>query len=235
MPDPAMELVDAIRAELPLHADPDRAPGQQAYMKSTIPFYGITAPDLRRALKPLLKKHVLRDRAAWESAIRTLWDEVTHREEWYAALAIANHRRYRDWSENIDALPLYEHLIRTGAWWDVCDSIAADLVGSVLASNREDATPIMRDWSADPHLWIRRVSILSQLKHKADTDRALLAGCIEHSIDDRDFFARKGIGWALREFSRTDPDWVADFVESHEDRLSALSKKEALRLITPNR
>jgi len=235
MTDPATELVEAIRTELPLHADPDRAPGQQAYMKSTIPYYGITAPDLRKALKPLLKRHVLPDRASWESSIRTLWDEVTHREEWYAALAIANHRRYRDWSESIDALPLYEYLARTGAWWDVCDSLAADLVGSVLAANRQEATPIMREWSHDPHLWIRRVSILSQLKHKAETDRALLAGAIERSMDDRDFFARKGIGWALREFSKTDPTWVADFVESHEDRLSALSKKEALRLITRNR
>jgi 3-methyladenine DNA glycosylase AlkD len=152
-------------------------------------------------------------------------------EEWYAAISIAKHRPYREWREHPDSLTLYEHMVRAGAWWDVCDPIAADLVGAVLAANRLEVTPTMREWSRDPHLWIRRVSILSQLTFKSETDRALLADCIEPSMDDRDFFARKGIGWALREFSKSDPEWVAQFVASHEDRLSGLSRREAMRLI----
>lgn len=231
MPDPARSLVDAIREEFSRHADPERAAGQKAYKKSSIPYFGLTAPRTRNLLKPLLSAYVLPDRASWESAIRTLWDEVTHREEWYAASSIAKHRPYREWREQIGSLPLYEHMVRTGAWWDVCDVIAADLVGAVLAANREDVTPIMRRWALDPHLWIRRVSILSQLTFKDATDRALLADCSVPSMDDRDFFARKGIGWALREFSKTDPVWVAEFVANHEDRLSGLSRREATRLM----
>lgn len=234
MSDPARELVHAIRSGLARHADPERAAGQQAYMKSPIPYHGITTPDLRALMKPLLAGFVLPDRTAWESAILTLWDEVTHREEWYAAIAVARHRPYREWSESMDSLSLYEHMVRTGAWWDVCDVLASDIVGAVLAANREETTPVMRRWARDPHLWIRRVSILSQLKAKGATDRTLLADCIEPSIDDHDFFARKGIGWALREFSKTDPEWVAEFVRSHEDRLSGLSKREALRLMMPD-
>jgi 3-methyladenine DNA glycosylase AlkD len=186
---------------------------------------------LRATLRRVLKAHPLRERSAWETAVRALWDEATHREEWHAAIGVARHRRYRNWRISIDSLPLYEHMIRTGQWWDVCDEIAQRLVGEVLAANREDVTPLMREWARDDDLWIRRVSILCQLKFKDATDRDLLAACIEPSLDDRDFFARKGIGWALREFSRTDPAWVRDFVARHEDRLSGLSKREALRLL----
>lgn len=232
MPDPARDLVDVIRADLAGHGDPERAAGQRAYMKSAIPYHGLTTLELNARLKPILAGHVLPDRASWEAAIRILWDEVTHREQWYAAIAIARHRPYGTWRESLESLPLYEHMIRTGAWWDVCDLIAQELVGVTLLANREDVTPVMRAWSHDDHLWIRRVSILSQLKFKENTDRDLLSDCIQPSMDDRDFFARKGIGWALRQFSKSDPDWVKAFVDEHEDRLSGLSKREALRLLT---
>lgn len=144
MSDPARDLVEHICDALARHADPVRAAGQQAYMKSAIPFHGITAPELNALLKPILTGHVVPDRASWETTIRTLWDGVTHREEWYAAIAIARHRPYREWRESPDSLPLYEHMIRTGAWWDVCDVIAQELVGKVLATNRDDVTSVMR-------------------------------------------------------------------------------------------
>lgn len=225
----AERLVDDLRAALRAGANPDQAAGQQAYMKSTIPYFGLTAPEMKLAFKGPLITHTLPDREDWEWAIRELWDQVTHREEWYAAIGIANHRAYRQWATGLASLPLYEHMIRTGAWWDVCDSIAADLVGSLLRTHPARVTPLIRQWSRDEHLWIRRVSILSQLKAKTQTDRELLADCIQPSLDDKDFFARKGIGWALREFSKTDPDWVRQFVASHEDRLSGLSRREALK------
>jgi len=229
MPNVAELLVNDLRASLRAGANPDRAPGQQAYMKSAIPYYGLTAPEMKLAFKGPLATHTLPDRDDWERAIRELWDHVTHREEWYAAIGIASHRAYRHWTTELASLPLYEHMIRTGAWWDVCDSIGESLVGSVLRTHPEAVTPLMRQWSRDEHLWIRRVSILCQLKSKTQTDRELLSDCIQPSLDDKDFFARKGIGWALREFSKTDPVWVRRFVTAHADRLSGLSRREALK------
>lgn len=226
------DLIRDIRAGFAVLANPDVAAPQQAYMKSTIPFYGLKTPAVRNVLKPLLKQHTLRSAEEWELAIRTLWDTVTHREEWYAALDIARYGRYREYRSSLDALPLYVHLIRTGAWWDVCDEIAQHLVGEVLMKQREVASATMRDWGTDDHLWIRRCSILSQNRHREKTDPALLRDCILPSIDDSDFFSRKAIGWALRDYSRIDPAWVIAFVNEFEDRLSGLSKREALRNIS---
>lgn len=228
----ATDFIGDIRIAFSARANPEVAEQQQAYMKSTIPYYGLKAADVRKLMKPLLKEHTLQSSEEWEHVIRALWDSVTHREEWYAAIGIARYGRYRDYRSSIQALPLYEHLIRTGAWWDVCDEIAHHLVGEVLMAHRDEASNVMRLWSTDEHLWIRRCSILSQNAHKDQTDPSLLRECILPSIDDIDFFSRKAIGWALRDYSRTDSDWVVSFVNEFEDRLSGLSKREALRHIT---
>ncbi len=233
MTTPADALVADIRAAFASKANAETGEQQQAYMKSTLPYYGLKTPVVRATMKPLLVQHTLSSREEWEKAIRTLWDTVTHREEWYAAIDIARYGRYRDYRTSLDALPFYEHMIRTGAWWDVCDEIAHHLIGDVLMAHREEASDIMRAWSTDEHLWVRRCSILSQGRHKDKTDAALLRDCIVPSIDDTGFFSRKAIGWALRDYSRIDPDWVVAFVVEFEDRLSGLSKREALRHIAP--
>lgn len=224
-------LVADIRTAFASRSNRAVATQQQAYMKSSLPYYGLKTADSREALKPLFVLHTLKSAEEWELAIRTLWDNVTHREEWYAAIGISRYGRYRDYRTSLDALPLYEHMIRTGAWWDVCDSIAQHLVGDVLMAHRDEATAVMRAWSTDEHLWIRRCSILSQGTHKDKTDASLLRDCILPSIDDTDFFSRKAIGWALRDYSRINPDWVVAFVTEFEDRLSGLSKREALKHI----
>ena len=89
----------------------------------------------------------------------------------------------------------------------------------------------MFEWAKDEHLWVRRTAILSQLKFKLATDEVLLFAAIEHSTPDKDFFARKAIGWALREYSRTKPQTVIDYVRAHQQQLSGLSQREALRLL----
>jgi 3-methyladenine DNA glycosylase AlkD len=127
------------------------------------------------------------------------------------------------------ALDLYRHLIVTGAWWDLVDEIASHLVGGVLASYRPDVTPLMRAWAVDEDLWLRRTAVLSQLRHKADTDLQLLTLAIEANVDDPSFWLRKAIGWALREYARTDPAWVRAEVSRLDGRLSGLSRREALK------
>lgn len=223
-------LVAAIRNQLAERADPERAAQQQAYMKSEMPFHGIPMPEVRRLTRAELRAAgPCPDRASWERTIRGLWDSATRREERYAALVVARFPRHRPFAADPESLELYRHLVVTGQWWDLCDE-TAHLVGIVLAAHPAEIAPVLREWSRVENLWIRRVAILAQLDHKVLTDTALLAYAIEGSIDDRDFFARKGIGWALRQFSKTDPDWVRRFIAEHPE-LSGLSVREARRLI----
>lgn len=203
-----------------------RAEGQQRYMKSALPFRGITSPELKALLKPLLAEPV-DERAEWEAAVRSLFDEATHREEWYAALALLRHRHYRGWRDS-DVIPLVQHLIQAGAWWDIVDD-ASHVVAEVRLLDPVGESRRLRDWSHDPDFWVRRSSIISQLGAKDRTDVELLSAVIGPNLGDREFFIRKAIGWALRDFAKTSPDWVVTFVEELGDRMSGLSRREALK------
>ncbi|HEY0644466.1 MAG TPA: DNA alkylation repair protein [Nocardioides sp.] len=228
-----MTYVGAVRRALDGAGDPERAAQQQAYMKSELPYVGLGAPALAALLKPLLVEHRFIDRGSWEAAVLELWDDATHREEWYAAIALLRHRAYRQWIDP-ELLPLLEHLVRTGAWWDVVDVIAAHLVGQVLLDHRDEVTPLMDTWSVDDdNLWIRRTAMLSQLAHAERTDTDLLARVLVANLDDttygKEFFIRKALGWALRQHARTDPERVRTFARTHSARLSGLSRREALK------
>lgn len=223
-------VVAAVRSELARAGDPGRAAAQQAYMKSAMPYRGITAPELKALLRPLLADPALQlpDRREWEAAVRELWDGATHREERYAATALTGHRAYRRWQDP-DTLELYRHLVTTGAWWDHVDEIASQRVGPILLSHREEVTPVVLDWSQDDDLWLRRTAVISQLTFREKTDLGLLRAVIEANLDDTSFWLRKAIGWALRQHARTDPDWVRAVVDEYGERLSGLSRREALK------
>ena len=214
--------------------DPERALGQQAYMKSSIPYRGITSPELRHLLRPLLADPDLAPttRAEWEADVRGLWDHPAYREERYAALALTGHRAAHGWQDP-QALDLYRHLVETGAWWDLVDPVAADRVGPILLRHREAVTPVIRRWAVDDDLWVRRTAVLAQLKHHEETDLDLLAEVLDANLEDSlhgtDFFVRKAVGWALRQHARTDPEWVRAYVRSRGERLSGLSRREALK------
>ncbi len=225
------DLVAGIRAALAEAGDPEIAAGQQAYMKSAMPYHGVPAPRLKAVLRPLLTPYTPPDRDTWEATVLELWDGATHREERYAATALARHRGARAWQDP-QTLGLYRHLVVTGAWWDHVDEIAAHLVGGVLGGHRTEVTPVMRAWSTDDDLWVRRTAVLSQLRHRTDTDTALLHDVIVANLDDTSFWLRKAIGWALREYSRHDPDWVRAEVARLGTRLSGLSRREATRRLT---
>ncbi|MGZ4746116.1 MAG: DNA alkylation repair protein [Oryzihumus sp.] len=231
---PGAALVRAVRAALAEAADPARATGQQAYMKSAMPFRGLTSPVLRATLRPLLADpaHRLADRAEWEAAVRCLWDDAAYREERYAALALAGHRTYRAWAREVASVPLFRHLVVTGAWWDVVDEIASHRIGDVLRAHPDTEADRMRQWARDPDLWVRRTAILSQLSSKDQLDRQLLVDVIEPNLADREFFIRKAIGWALRQHAHLDPeagDWVREVVAAWGDRMAPLSRREALK------
>jgi 3-methyladenine DNA glycosylase AlkD len=129
------------------------------------------------------------------------------------------------------ALPLYERLIVEGAWWDFVDELAAHRLGEILRREGAPMKRAMKTWSRCDNLWKRRSSIICQLRFKADTDLALLFACIEPSLDSKEFFLRKAIGWALRAHADVDADPIRRYVHANEARLSPLSRREALRKV----
>ena len=125
---------------------------------------------------------------------------------------------------------MYEEMIVTGAWWDYVDVIAIHRIGEYLLRDYPSRMKkTMRRWSAGEDLWKRRTSILCQITFKSDTDLDLLYDCIRPSLASREFFLRKAIGWALRQYAWTNPKEVKRYVREHEDELSGLSKREALK------
>ncbi|WP_312880519.1 DNA alkylation repair protein [Actinokineospora xionganensis] len=222
-----MEFIDAVRAGLVEVGNPARAPEMQRYMKSDLPFRGVPKPERTALVRTLFAEHVFTDRAVWIAAVTELWRDAEYREERYVALDLLAHKRYAPW-DGLDLLPLYEEMIVTGAWWDFVDEIAARRVGPLVLAHPDVLTPAMRAWAGDPDRWKRRTSVLCQLKARDATDTDLLTDTIESTVDDPDFFLRKAIGWALREYAKTDPDWVRHFVDIHPE-LSPLSRREALK------
>jgi 3-methyladenine DNA glycosylase AlkD len=220
-------LVAAVRAGLAALADPAKAPDMQGYMKSDMPFRGVQRPRRRALATRLFAEHPLSDVGAWVATVLELWRGADYREERYLALDLTAHRPYLRWQEP-GLLPVYEELIVTGAWWDFVDEVANRRVGPLVRAYPSELTPVMRAWSTDADRWKRRTSIICQLGSKQDTDVELLSDTIEANIADPDFFLRKGIGWALREFAKSEPGWVRGFVDAHPN-LSPLSRREATK------
>jgi 3-methyladenine DNA glycosylase AlkD len=217
-------VIDAIRRGLAELADPVKAPEMQRYMKSSMPFYGVQKPARTTLARAIFAEHEL-DEHAWRETILTLWRDATHREERYMALALLQDRRYRAY-RTLEALPVYEELIVTGAWWDFVDEIACGPLGELLP----EVAPVLREWSTDTVMWKRRAAIIAQVRCKAATDFALLTDCIEPNRADPEFFIRKAIGWALRAYAWVDPRAVITYCDSH--KLAPLSRREALKNVT---
>jgi 3-methyladenine DNA glycosylase AlkD len=209
-------------------ADPAKALGMQAYMKSAMPYHGLTMPQMRAVTTRVFADPGFTDCERWRDEVLAIWRGARFREERYAAIELAGERRFAH-CRTPEVLPMFEEMITTGAWWDLVDEIAAHLVGGLLREHPRQIRPVMRAWSTDPHLWKRRTSIICQITFKKETDLRLLYANIAANLDDRDFFIRKAIGWALRSYAWTDPAEVARYVRENEARLSGLSRREALK------
>jgi len=215
-----------VRAELARLGDPARSAGAQVYMKSAMPFHGVGAEGTREVARAVLGRFPFADAAAWRAGILALWRGAAFREERYVAIELLKAPRYREFLD-LDTLPVMAEMIATGAWWDYVDAVATRPLGELLARHPAAMRPTLRAWSKGESLWQRRAAILAQLNFKARTDRALLGRLIAPSLASREFFLAKAIGWALRQFARTDPAWVRAYVEEHRALLAPLAIRQA--------
>lgn len=221
----ASTLIAEIKAALRAAAEPERAAGMQAYMKSAMPYLGVRVPVVHSLVRTVAGEHPLTERAQLERTVRALWDGADYREERYAATALCDTRSARR-LRCAELLPLYRYLIVDGAWWDHVDELA-HRVGELLVAFPEEVRPEIRRWAHEQDRWLRRVSIICQLGAKQATDVELLGEVVAANAGEQDFFLRKAVGWALRDYARTDPHWVRGFVAEHA--ISPLSRREALR------
>lgn len=194
-------------------------------MKSAMPYRGVRMPVVRSITRTAARDHPVPSLAELETAVRTLWDEAAFREERYAASGLLALKIARGRPELV---PLFEHLATTGAWWDHVDDLT-QRIASLHDTHPEEAAAVVRRWSVTDDIWLRRLAIISQLGRKDRVDTTLLTQVIEPNAADREFFVRKAIGWALRDYARVNPEWVRTFVTLREDRLSGLSRREALK------
>jgi 3-methyladenine DNA glycosylase AlkD len=197
-------------------------------MKSAMPFHGVDTKTLRAICRAVFAAHPVPDAAAWRKDVLALWRGARFREERYAAIGLTGDRRARPF-QTMDALPMYEEMIVTGAWWDTVDTLATKRLGEILRNEPAPMRKAMRAWSRGEDMWKRRSAILCQNSFKMDTDLDLLFELIEPSLSSKEFFLRKAIGWALRSYAWTDEKPVIAYVEKNRTRLSPLSIREALK------
>jgi 3-methyladenine DNA glycosylase AlkD len=222
------KLVKELRKALQANADPKAALTMQAYMKSSMPFYGVKTPVMRAICKEAFEDHPITSFSQWHDTVLHLWRKAKFRELRYCAIQLCETKQYQQF-QTIETIPLYEEMIVTGAWWDYVDVIASHRIGYLLKQYPKALKPLMKQWSKDKDLWKRRTSILCQLSFKGETDLALLYACIKPSLGSEEFFLRKAIGWALRSYAWYDVEEVSRYVDENKHKLSQLSQREALK------
>ncbi|MGB5757514.1 MAG: DNA alkylation repair protein [Acidimicrobiales bacterium] len=222
-----MDIVELRRA-IEAVADPEQAEPMAAYMKHRFRFLGAKAPAIRLAAKPTLAAGAEVDRVELLRFVDQLWDQP-EREFQYVGCQMM-----RKWVGKLEAADIValERYIVTKSWWDTVDSLAAWSVGPLVQSFPE-LVSVMDRWIDSDDIWLARTAIIHQLGYKAETDADRLFRYAELRAEDTEFFIRKAIGWALRQYARQNPDEVRSFVAANEDRLSGLSKREALKHLDP--
>lgn len=204
-------------------ANADDARAMKAYMRGRFEFLGVKTPARRKAAKAFFKKHGGAD-IDWRF-VRQAW-EHPFREMQYAALD------YLETRKNLlrpGDLPQLKKLAQTKSWWDTIDFLDR-LAGGIIAGFPE-TRPVILQWSRDEDIWLRRLAIDHQLLRKDQTDQHLLEQILVNNLDQTEFFINKAIGWALRDYSKTNPEWVKNFIRQHHGKMAPLSIREASKYL----
>ena len=205
-------------------ADPERAVGTRAYMRNQFEFLGLATPARRALSREVLAGLPKPGPDELRAVALACWELPEREYQYFACDLLAAHAR----TLTPDFLATVRHLVTTKSWWDTVDALASKVVGPVVA--RYPQTVATTDgWLVDENMWLARTAILHQLAYKERTDTARLFRYCLARADHRDFFIRKAIGWALRQYAWTDPAAVHRFVTAHAAELSPLSIREATK------
>jgi 3-methyladenine DNA glycosylase AlkD len=214
--------VNAVEAGLTPLSDSERAKTMAAYMRRHFQFLGIPTPARRKAIKSIAKPEL----TTVPAIARALWKRKEREYHYVAVDLLATMAKKLD---PLTTPPLIEELALTHSWWDSVDGLAS--VGSTLLRHHADARDVVWEWSAHASFWINRLAILHQNGWGDMTDKKVLFKlCLAHGHNE-EFFIRKAIGWALRDYAWIRPQAVQAFVDANRSKLSALSAREALKNI----
>ncbi|RMX15944.1 DNA alkylation repair protein [Vandammella animalimorsus] len=212
-----------LLAELKRHANPERAAPMAAYMKHRFDYLGIAKPQLVAICKPFFKEAAQAD-VDWRF-IEQCWASPW-REMQYAALHYLKAVQQKLTPQDV---PRLQWLITEKSWWDTVDFL--DRIVGGIARLHPEVNAVLLAWSQSDNIWLRRVAIDHQLLRKDQTDTALLERILCNNLGQREFFINKAIGWALRDYSKTNPQWVRAFIDQHRNRMAALSIHEASKYL----
>ena len=218
-----MKYLTALKDVFEPQANAAHAAPMKAYMKDRFKFLGIKTPVRRELTRDFIRASGLPNMDILPDLCRALWAEPCREYQYFGLDLLRRLQR----KLTPDHLPLLEELVLTQSWWDTVDMLAGRNVGDLLLRYPAVRDDTLAPWRQSDNLWLRRTAILFQLHYKSDTDEKLLSAVIRENLGSREFFINKAIGWILREYSKTAPQWVIHFVETTD--LAPLSAREALK------
>ncbi|MCF8304432.1 MAG: DNA alkylation repair protein [Bacteroidales bacterium] len=214
-----------LRQMMEVYADPDRALQMKNYMQNKFEFYGVMASERKAIFKSFISKAGLPAPENTENVIRELWDQPQREYQLIGCMLMDKliNKVEKGFINQLEFMVIHK------SWWDTVDTIASHLIGTHFKRFPEMIDDFTTRWMDSGNMWLQRSALLYQLKYKSDTNEKLLYDLILQLNDSKEFFIRKAIGWVLREYSKTNPESVKQFVDEHT--LSGLSQREALKWI----
>lgn len=214
-----------LRKKLIENSDPELARQMESYMRNKFKFYGLKTPERRKSYHDLIKLEKANKKIDWKFLDQAWVDE--HREAQYFVcdylIALEKYLKFED----IDHIFNY---VNSKQWWDTIDSLIKPIGNIGLRDDR--VSDLMLVWSKDDDFWVRRVAIEHQLLRKDKMNVELLNAILENNLGNSEFFINKAIGWALRDYSKTNPDWVKNFISKHHTEMATLSIKEGSKYLS---
>ena len=215
-----LEIIDCLEAR----ADNVRALDMSKYMKNKFEFFGVGAAERNEIWKPYFKEAKKTKKIDWDF-IEICFKHDKRECQYMAAYYLKYMQRFLV----EDDIPKLKELVLTKSWWDTVD-ILDKVIGSIIYNNK-NLHPIILEWSKDDNIWLRRVAIDHQLLRKENTDEQLLEKILINNLNHKEFFVNKAIGWALRDYSKTNPQWVRNFIKVHKENMTSLSIREASKYL----
>ena len=210
--------------EMIQHKNEEQAQKMSKYMLNKFEYIGIKTPERREIFKNFFKEYKNEEKIDWEF-VNNCW-ENKYREFQYVA---ADYLKNMKDKLTIDDIPKLKQFILKKSWWDTIDNL--DMTIGALALKDSNVNKILLEWSLDENIWLRRIAVDHQLLRKEKTNTELLEKILKNNLGQTEFFINKAIGWALRDYSKTNPKWVKNFIEKNKEKMAKLSIKEASKYL----
>ena len=202
----------------------EQARQMSKYMLNKFEYIGIKTPERRKIFKNFFKEYKNEEKIDWEF-VNKCWENKYREFQYIAADYLKNMKD----KLTIDDIPKFKRLILEKSWWDTIDNL--DMTIGALALKDSNVNKILLEWSLDENIWLRRAAIDHQLLRKEKTNTELLEKILKNNLGQNEFFINKAIGWALRDYSKTNPEWVKNFIEENKEKMAKLSIKEASKYL----